>query len=213
MPIQPLLLIHGAAVTKAVWDPLLPLLGTFELRVPERPRTGDIDAETEWLRQYAAGCFVVGMSGGATLGLALAATDVQLAGALLHEPAVGSLAPGLLAPIAAAHASGGVRGFGAALYGPRWSIDMSVDSDESLGAELAMFRNFEPNAPSPGQGPISISVGELSTPERYQSVSALAERFGYPVLTIAAARHFVVADAPAAFAAAIIECATSAARR
>jgi pimeloyl-ACP methyl ester carboxylesterase len=205
-----LLLIHGAGVTRAVWDPLLPFLSGIELRVPERPRTGDMRAETAWLAEYAAHCFVVGMSGGATLGLALAETDVPLAGALLHEPAVGSLAPGLLAPIAAAYASGGVPGFGTALYGPSWRRDMSIDTQESLGAELTMFRAFEPGPPSTSQGPITISVGEHSPDARHDSVAALAARFGYPTLTIRGARHFVAVDSPAEFAAAIIKCSSPA---
>jgi len=144
------------------------------------------------------------MSGGATLGLALAAR-MQLAGALLHEPAVGSLAPALLAPIAAAFAAGGVAGFGATLYGPSWTAQMSLDTDESLGRELAMFRGFEPMVPAADQGPVTISVGELSPPIRHVSVGALVDRFGYEQIVIPGARHFVAVDSPAQFAAAIVE--------
>lgn len=206
MTLPRIVLVHGAAVTAQVWDPLLPHLADLDavdVVVPERPRTGDLGAETEWLAGYARGAFVVGMSGGATLGLALAATDVPMAGALLHEPAVGRLMPGLLAPVRQAWQDGGVAGFGATLYGPGWTPEMAVDSDESLGRELAMFSCFEPGPPAADQGRVVISVGAESPTSRHRAAAALADRFGYPTTVIAGAGHFVAQHAPAAFAAAL----------
>jgi len=37
-----LVLVHGAVTGVAIWDPLLPLLAGYDVRVPERPRTGSL---------------------------------------------------------------------------------------------------------------------------------------------------------------------------
>jgi pimeloyl-ACP methyl ester carboxylesterase len=202
MPTIALLLIHGVAVTAAVWDPLLPLLSDYELRVPERPRTGSLASEVAALTEAAEGAFIVGMSGGATLGLALAST-VPIVGALLHEPAVGSLAPGLLAPLAAAYAHGGVAAFGTALYGPHWSPATAAGTEHTVSAELAMFSAFEPGEPIIDLSRITISVGAQSPAIRHESVDALATTFGYQRVTIGGASHFVTAQAPTEFVAVI----------
>jgi pimeloyl-ACP methyl ester carboxylesterase len=47
-----------------------------------RPSSGDLDAEVAALADAADGALVVGVSGGATLGLALAASGTRLAGAV-----------------------------------------------------------------------------------------------------------------------------------
>ncbi|MCU1689420.1 MAG: hypothetical protein JWN61_1852 [Pseudonocardiales bacterium] len=198
-----ILLIHGAAVTSAIWAPVLALLADYDVLAVDRPCLGDMALETEWLAPYAEGAFVVGVSGGATLGLSLASSPVALAGALLHEPAVGSLAPGLLDPIAAAYAADGVAGFGRALYGPRWSIDMAPPGPSRMDRELPMFRSFEPAPPRVGQGLMIVSVGEDSPPIRYASVAALHERFGIATGIVPGSGHFAPQDAPRAFAALI----------
>src|SRR4051794_8928632 len=105
-------LLHGAATTAHIWDRVVPLLTAYEVVALERPRTGDLTREVAWLRPRVAGSWLVGMSGGATLGLALLAAGAPLAGAILHEPAVGSLAPELLVPAAAAFERGGTTEFG-----------------------------------------------------------------------------------------------------
>lgn len=197
------LLIHGAAVTSSMWAPILDLLPGLDVVAVDRPCTGDMAAETAWLAPLAERAFVVGVSGGATLGLRLASSDVALAGALLHEPAVGSLAPGLLDPIAAAYAARGVPGFGQALYGPRWSAGMAPPGPSRMDRELPMFRSYEPEAPRPGQGRVVVSVGEASPPIRHASVAALRVRFGLDTAVVAGSGHFAPWDAPDAFAALI----------
>ena len=62
--------------------------------------------EVDVLIAPVAGALVVGVSGGATLGLELAARGVGFRAAVLHEPAVGSLLPGLLDGVAAAYGAG-----------------------------------------------------------------------------------------------------------
>lgn len=189
-------LLHGVATSADVWERVLPELDGLEARAIERPRTGDLMQELELLMPLVAGSLVVGFSGGATLAVALASSEVQLAGIIAHEPAVGSLVPGLLAPIAATFEERGVEGFGSALYGPSWSLEMAGDHADSVGRELAMFRAFEPFAPRAGQGPVLTTVGELSPEVRRRAASAMHERLGYPVEALPGSAHFVPWDAP-----------------
>lgn len=197
-------LLHGAATTAAVWDPVVALLADLDVTTPDRPRTGDLDRELAWLAPQVAGSFVVGMSGGATLGLALTALDLGLVGALLHEPAVGSLAPGLLAGVAAAFAAGGLAAFGRALYGPSWEPAMAGEVGEDVIArELAMFRGFEPAPPRPSCGPVVVTYGERSGPPRQHAAEVVGARDGHTVRAVPGAGHFVAHDSPGTFAAEI----------
>src|SRR4051794_28590938 len=129
-------LLHGAATTARIWDGVVALLtsydGRYDVSAPDRPRTGDLERELAWLGPRVAGAWVVGMSGGATLGLALAASGAPIAGALLHEPAAGSLVPDLLTPAAEAFARGGTTEFGSTLYGPSWLPAMAGPVDEAV---------------------------------------------------------------------------------
>jgi pimeloyl-ACP methyl ester carboxylesterase len=130
---------------------------------------------------------------------------VRLAGAILHEPAVGSLLPGLLAPVAAAYAEHGVPGFGAALYGPHWDAGMASSDAGAVERELPMFRAFEPAAAATGQGRVLVTVGGASPPPRHAAVTALRERLGYEVRIIPDASHFVAVEQPEALAGLIRE--------
>jgi pimeloyl-ACP methyl ester carboxylesterase len=187
-------LIHGAATTAAIWSGVRKSLAANRPDVPviapQRAYSGDLGTEVAALADLCADAVVVGVSGGATLGLALLAAGVPLAGALLHEPAVGSLVPGLLAPVVAAYAAGGVAGFGAALYGPAWDPAMAPDDPEAVRRDLAMFRAFEPapstlsstpppSAPAP-PGRVTTTVGALSPPARYEAARALRVHCGLP---------------------------------
>jgi pimeloyl-ACP methyl ester carboxylesterase len=152
---------------------------------------------------------VAGVSGGATLGLALAAAGVPMAAAILHEPAVGSLLPGLLDPVRAAYASGGTAAFAEALYGPSWTPGEAPADAGAVARDLAMFAAFEPAGPAAAAGPVVITVGECSPPVRHESVRRLAARFGLPVWTLPGARHAVHLEHPGVFAAAIRRLAVS----
>jgi pimeloyl-ACP methyl ester carboxylesterase len=199
-PVRRIALVHGAATTGRVWRHVVPLLAPrAALAVPDRPCTGDLAAETAALRPACAGAVVAGVSGGATLGLALAAAGVPAA-AVLHEPAVGSLLPGLLDRVRAAYAAGGVAAFGAALYGPGWTVAEAPADPGAVARDLAMFTSFEPGAPDPAVGRVLITVGERSPRARHESVARLADKFGFPVEVIPEAGHAVHLTHPAAFA-------------
>jgi pimeloyl-ACP methyl ester carboxylesterase len=196
-------LVHGAATTSRVWRYVVPLLGGFEVSCPDRPCTGDLAAEVAALAPLCQGALVAGVSGGATLALALAATGVPMTGTLAHEPAAGSLLPGLLDGVRSAHRSGGTAAFGPALYGPAWTPAEAPDDPGAVARDLAMFGAFEPAAPGPGAGPVVLTVGEQSPPIRHESVRRLGERFGLPAWPLPGAQHAVHLEQPATFAAAI----------
>ena len=187
-------LLHGAATTARIWDDLLPHLTSYDVVALDRPRTGDLARELAWLASRVEGSWVVGMSGGATLGLALAASGVPLAGAILHEPAVGCLAPTLLTPAAEAFATGGTPAFGAALYGPSWTPDMAGGATDAVTAgELAMFRSFEPG-PAPTT-PVLVTYGDRSPSVRRLAAEALRDTHGYAIRPLPGTGHFVAHDA------------------
>jgi pimeloyl-ACP methyl ester carboxylesterase len=205
-----LVLVHGAATTSRMWDRVLPLLAVlpgYSVTALERPRTGSLEREVAALAPLVEGAWLVGVSGGATIGLAAAAAGVPLAGAMLHEPAVGSLEPGLLLPVAAAFAADGTAGLGRALYGASWDLTMAGPvQDADTAAELVMFRSFEP-APLPlpsSAGRVVVTVGGRSPRIRHRSVATLAAAIGCDVHTIEETSHFAPHDAPTAFAAAVI---------
>ena len=202
-----LVLVHGAATTSRLWDRVLPLLEArsgYDVTAVERPRTGVLASEVAALTPLVEGAWVVGVSGGATLGLAVAAAGVPLAGALLHEPAVGRLEPGLLVPVAAAFAAHGTAGLGRTLYGESWELTMAGQvTDADTAADLAMFRTFEPAPLPPSAGRVVVTVGSLSPEIRHRSVAALAAAIGCEVRTVGGASHFAPHDAPDAFAAAV----------
>jgi pimeloyl-ACP methyl ester carboxylesterase len=199
-------LVHGAATTGRVWRHVVPLLAAapaLSVAVPERPCTGDLAAETAALRPSCAGALAAGVSGGATLGLALAAAGVPAA-AVLHEPAVGSLLPGLLDQVRAAYADGGVPAFARALYGSAWTEAEAPADPAAVARDLAMFTSFEPAAPAPAAGPVIITVGERSPRARHDSVARLADKFGFSVEVVPGAGHAAHLTHPAAFADLII---------
>ncbi|ACU75300.1 conserved hypothetical protein [Catenulispora acidiphila DSM 44928] len=209
VPAPRVVLIHGAATTAAVWNPVREALSRTrpDIRVaaPQRAYSGDLDLELAALAETAAGAVVIGVSGGATLGLALMASGVPLAGAVLHEPAVGSLVPGLLAHVAAGYQARGVPGFGAALYGPAWDASMAPADPEAVGRDFAMFRAFEPAVPAtvPALGRTSTTVGELSPPARHEAARALSTFTGLPFQVLEGCGHAVHLERPLLFAAVI----------
>lgn len=202
MPLR-ILLLHGAATTARVWDRVIPELSGLtdvDIVALARPCSGSMDAELDAIAPLAEDSLVVGQSGGATLALALAASSVRMRGVICHEPAVGSLVPGLLDAVAAAYATGGVEAFGTTLYGPSWTPDLAGDDPDALARELPMFRGFEPRAAAMGQGPVLVTVGTHSPAIRHTAAAALHDRLGYRIAQLEGASHFAAWDAPVPFA-------------
>jgi pimeloyl-ACP methyl ester carboxylesterase len=190
-------LIHGVATDSRVWAGTIAALGpAVEVHAPDRPQSGDMDTEIAALAPLCAGALVVGVSGGATLGLELAARGVEFAGALLHEPAAGSLAPGLLDEVARAFRRQGVAGFGGALYGPSWTPALTTASRDTVAGELAMFRAFEPGPVGRSADRITLTVGRYSSPARHRSVHDLAAAFGIEWRVLSGAGHAAHLETP-----------------
>ena len=214
MPPTRIVLIHGAATTAAIWQDVSRALAALNpdlpVVAPQRAYSGDLATEVDALAEVCADAVVLGVSGGATLGLALLASGVPLAGAVLHEPAVGSLVPGLLAPVVEAYASGGVTAFGAALYGPAWTAQMAPNDPDAVGRDLNMFRAFEPTPlpPPPSSTPmttmtttpIMTTVGALSPTPRHQAARALQSHCGLPYRVIEGCGHAAHLERPEALA-------------
>lgn len=204
MPPTRIVLIHGAATTAAVWQgvrrSLADLFPQVPVVAPQRAYSGDMATEVDALAGICAQAVVVGVSGGATLGLALLAAGVPLAGAVLHEPAVGGLVPGLLAPVAAAYASGGVTAFGVALYGPAWSAAMAPADPDAVRRDLAMFRAFEPSGLPALPDSALTTVGGRSPAVRYEAARALQSHCGLPYQIIDDCGHAAHLERPRALA-------------
>lgn len=191
-------LIHGAATDSRVWHRTIDALHThwdadepLEILAVDRPQTGDWDTECAALAPVCADAYVVGVSGGATLGLELATRGIPMRAALLHEPAAGSLAPGLLTHVAEGLEREGVAGFGRALYGPLWSSSDTEATHEVVRAEFAMFSAFEPRPLTiPAHG-VHLSVGEISPPSRHEAVRRLADFLCVDTYVIPGASHAV----------------------
>ncbi|WP_039827275.1 alpha/beta fold hydrolase [Nocardia testacea] len=194
-------LIHGVATDSRVWAGTVAALGpAVEVHAPDRPQSGDMDTEIAALAPLCAGALVVGVSGGATLGLELAARGVEFAAALLHEPAAGSLAPGLLDEVARAFRRRGVAGFGGALYGPGWTPELTTASRETVAGELAMFRAFEPRPVGRSAGRITLTVGRNSSPARHRSVHDLGTTLGIEWRVLSGTGHAAHLEIPGQFA-------------
>ncbi|MFC9979522.1 alpha/beta fold hydrolase [Gordonia sp. NPDC127522] len=174
-------LVCGVATDPEVWAPTAAALAAvgYDVDVPVRPQSGCLDTEIEFLAPRCPGAVVFGVSGGATLGVELATRGVDIAAGFFHEPAAGSLAPGLLDHVVDAFRRDGVPGFGRALYGPGWSIGMTSADEAVVARELAMFRAFEPREPMVEAPPVTLTVGQRSPAARYASVDAVAERCGF----------------------------------
>lgn len=203
-------LIHGAATTSQVWARVIAALPVeFSISCPDRPSSGDLDTEIEALADAVDGAIVVGVSGGATLCLELAARGLPFRIALAHEPAVGSLLPELLTPMASAFAAGGVDAFATTLYGPSWTSEMAPPDPAAVARDLRMFQAFESGPPLT---PVITSVGANSPPIRHEAARRLAEKYDLPLRVLAGAEHAVHLDHPAILAAHIMQLARTSAR-
>lgn len=198
MPEARICLIHGAATTSAIWADVVTELALrlpgVQVERPDRAASGSLDLEVEGLVGPVAGSLLVGVSGGATLGLELAARGAGFRAALLHEPAVGSLRPGLLNAVAAAYDEAGVRGFATTLYGPGWRPEFAPTDPDAVGRDLAMFRQFEPRAPMVDRSAVLITVGANSPPIRHEAAQRLVDRFGYRLRVLPDCGHAVHID-------------------
>lgn len=154
---------------------------------------------------------VAGVSGGATIALAAALTvPERVVVAIAHEPAVGSLAPELLALIERSVQTGAMA-LVQALAGPAtWArLTAGQRADVELYAPIVSddaraYLAWEPPLERvAGAAPIVCSVGRHSSPLRHAIARVVQERIGAQVVVVEDCAHLVQLDTPTAFAAII----------
>lgn len=164
----------------------------------------------------AVGCRIVGVSGGATLGILIAQRHPHLAtGYLLHEPLVGPLAPALHQRFQASAASAAASRLATmdvvrAVMGEATWAALGPDRQAASTAqaarwqtEIAAFAAFDPSATSLtdlARVPLVASVGGRSGPERHEAASVLQQLANADLAVVPDAGNAVQLDQPAAFA-------------
>nr|MDT0667297.1 hypothetical protein [Micromonospora sp. DSM 115978] len=91
------------------------------------------------------------------------------------------------------------------LYGPRWEPHHAPADPEAVARDLVMFLEFEPARPVEALGRVVITVGENSPPIRHEAAAVLHREFGLPVRVLPGCGHAAHLEAPAAFAAALLD--------
>lgn len=156
---------------------------------------------------------VAGMSGGATIALAVTLTHPdRVSVAVVHEPAVGSFSPELGRLIATA-LSGGGRSLVRTLAGeqtwdalPAEVVTALEENERLIERDARAFVEFEPRlAPTGASAPLVCSVGERSSSVRRDVAKRLSESTGGLVRVLAGCGHLPQFDAPEAFADLILE--------
>lgn len=151
---------------------------------------------------------VAGMSGGATVALAMAISRPdRLVCAMAHEPAVGALVPELGQLVRGALARGGGAELARALAGPATWADLPAEVRTTVEARAALiegdapaFLAFDPQL-DPAVGPrLLCTVGARSPLLRHRVATALAARTGASIHTVEGCGHLPQFDAPLAFA-------------
>ena len=192
-------LVHGVATDQRSWAGVISQLGTIDVVAVRRPVAGGMDSQVAALADLAGGRVVAGASGGATVGLALAGAGGAWKAMLLHEPAVGSLLPGLLAGPVGALAAGGVDAFGSELYGHAWrQLDAGM-GEEQVRREVEMFSLFEPPPRLDRADLVTVTVGQYSPPARHRAAQLLSETLGVRIVVVPRCGHSVQVDNPSYF--------------
>jgi pimeloyl-ACP methyl ester carboxylesterase len=221
------LFLHGVGLDPRLFDPLMALLPhrhtTAPLRTPydrpAAPPAGVVAQATELaeLLGGAADVTVVGVSGGATLALALAMLGPPgVVRIVAHEPLVGPLAPDLHAAITASAAAleatpgpDGVFEFLARLVGadtwaglPAHAHRFAADHAGVVRAEARSFAAFAPSAAELAaiSVPLVVTAGARSHPRRRAAAARLGDLAPVRTACIADAGHLVHIERPEAFA-------------
>ena len=228
----PVVLVHGVGVGAWSYEAVAADLAVdHEVVVPHRRGYGDtagLDPAPSLDRQVAdlvdlAGrpATFVGVSGGATLVLALALAAPELvAAAVVHEPVIGPLAPDLHAELRAAAdrlastpGGAGALAFVEALVGPdTWcrltpaQVAEVARRGDVVRAEVPLFLAFSPTVDQlRGLAGLALvsSVGARSRNSRQVAAAAVAACTNTSPLVLPGVGHLAQLDDPAALAAAL----------
>jgi pimeloyl-ACP methyl ester carboxylesterase len=181
------------------------------------PLTAQADQLARRLPEVGAdGAQLVGVSGGATLGLCLAIRHPEAVGALvLHEPLIGTLAPELYQrfQVAAARAATGepeaMEVVRAVMGDATWAA-LGPDGQAASEAlafrwrgEIAAFAAFDPRIAdlvALASRPVTVTVGSRSGAERWAAAEVLRRWCGAQLVEVPGAGNAAQLDAPEAFA-------------
>lgn len=224
-------LVHGVGLGPETFGALVDDLDGATAAVVHRPGYGVLsdrppagliaqaDALAELVRTIALGpAVLLGVSGGATLGLLTAMRHPEvLAAAVLHEPLVGSAAPGLhdliagrAAALAADADPGAATRFVAELVGDRTWARLPEAWRAGVVARAAVVRRevpwFAAVDPPPAalaalaSAPLTLhtTLGAASGTVRRQAAGVLMDRAGAVVHELRGARHLAQVEAPRA---------------
>ena len=220
-------LLHGVGIGPRSFATLATLLGDgHRVLVVERarreggralPLREQVDQLADLLDEVdGVGGRLVGVSGGATLGLLAAMHRPELfTSYVLHEPLVGRLVPELHDRFAAA-AARAAEGLAEtmdvvrAVMGERtWEAigpdgrSYAIAAVRRWQGEVAEFAAFDPSAAelaALGATPILATVGERSDPLRFQAIDVLVHLARARSAVVAGAGNVPQVDAPEAFA-------------
>jgi pimeloyl-ACP methyl ester carboxylesterase len=241
-------LVHGVGVDARAFDPIVGHLGEHHtVVVPDRrgyessahlPLSPLFDAQVDDLAALVASLrggatsadarsvTVVGVSGGATVALALAirhaSNGIAPAGpVVVHEPLLGDLAPRLAARVREgyartlrvhpAQASRYVRELVGSATWSRLDDDARARVAARAGliaAEVPAFLGFRPSwtdLRALRGGPVLTSIGARSASPRWEAADVLGLMTGRAPVVVEAAGHLPQVDAPERFAQLIIE--------
>jgi pimeloyl-ACP methyl ester carboxylesterase len=219
-------LLHGVGLAPSTFDPLVTMVARSSAPCRSRYRPGavasdvSVFAEAEDLLREHAGArpvVMVGVSGGATLAVAMAIVGHPgLVGVIAHEPLIGPSAPELHAAVSVAaaelltgtapvseRATAFVRGLvGADTWDtlPAAARTFPAEHASVVIDEVPRFVEF--SVPSPLVGfaaPVTVTTGERS-PERRHHVARLLAAAGAGSRTIRGAGHLAAWEQPRAFA-------------
>jgi pimeloyl-ACP methyl ester carboxylesterase len=235
-------LLHGVGVDARSFDRLVHLLAErHTVVVPDRRGYGaardvdpglrlddHVDDLDELVGSRAPGASIVGVSGGATIALALALRRVadgradDLGDVVVHEPLLGPLAPELAERVVAGYdrtlardptsASRYVRELVGATTWSRLSnedIGRLATAAWVVAAEVPGFLAFAPERPaieSLRGIRLTTTVGATSPAPRADAAAVLQEVAGACVRVVAGAGHLPQIDAPRRFATVLAEC-------
>ncbi|MDP1792743.1 MAG: alpha/beta hydrolase [Acidimicrobiales bacterium] len=225
----PVVLIPGVGLRGWAFDSVVARLDMVPHRVVERPTeiaevTAQADEIAASIAHTEGAAFVVGVSGGATVGLALAARHPQVVrGALLHEPLIGERVPALHALIAqrAALAAGATPDelcaifaglIGHATWASLSDEQRSTVDLERVRTELPRFARFALNdsdVVALRAQHLRTTVGGRSGRERVAVAEWLATHAGCAVSVIEAAGNSAHLDAPEALARQVLDSVSS----
>lgn len=222
-------LVHGVGIDPALLDDLVSELAPLHCVAVERlgyrsgtTATADLSAHVADIEAVCVGPTVlVGLSGGATIALALAIhrshtprrTPLQV---IAHEPLVGPLVADLHRAVSARasdfSASVGpdaAERFVEGLVGqPVWTAlpttarDFTRRHHDTARCEVAAFTSFAPTLPDLRSIDIdlTVTVGAASPPPRHAVAELLARHAGAHVVSIGAAGHLAPWEAPVSYA-------------